>query len=53
MRAHPRHKGAKRSGPHAAMERAAEYDAVTEDLLRQTVQSLEEHAWMFSAQREH
>jgi DNA-binding ferritin-like protein len=49
MRAHPRHKGAKRSGPHAA----AEYDAVTEDLLHQTVRSLEEHAWMFSAQREH
>jgi starvation-inducible DNA-binding protein len=34
-----------------SMERAAEYDPVTEDLLHQVVQSLEEHAWMFSAQR--
>ena len=32
------------------MEQAGEYDAVTEDLLHQVVQSLEEHAWMFSAQ---
>lgn len=34
----------------AAMEQAGEYDAVTEDLLHQVVQTLEEHAWMFSAQ---
>jgi DNA-binding ferritin-like protein len=34
-----------------AMEQAAEYDPVTEDLLHQAAQSLEEHAWMFSAQR--
>ena len=34
-----------------AMDRAAEYDAVTEDLLHQVAQSLEEHLWMFSAQR--
>jgi starvation-inducible DNA-binding protein len=33
-----------------AMEQAAEYDPVTEDLLHQVVQALEEHAWMFSAQ---
>jgi starvation-inducible DNA-binding protein len=34
-----------------AMEQAAEYDAVTEDLLHQATQTLEQHAWMFSAQR--
>jgi starvation-inducible DNA-binding protein len=34
----------------AAMERAAEYDPVTEDLLHQVVADLEEHAWMFSSQ---
>ena len=34
-----------------AMGQAAEYDPVTEDLLHQVVQSLEEHAWMFSAQQ--
>jgi DNA-binding ferritin-like protein len=33
------------------MEQAAEYDPVTEDLLHQAAQALEEHAWMFSAQR--
>ena len=33
-----------------AMEQASEYDAVTEDLLHQVAQTLEEHAWMFSAQ---
>jgi starvation-inducible DNA-binding protein len=34
-----------------AMEQAAEYDPVTEDLLHAVAQRLEEHAWMFSAQR--
>lgn len=38
------------STTRTAMEQAAEYDPVTEDLLHQVVQSLEEHAWMFSAQ---
>jgi starvation-inducible DNA-binding protein len=38
------------SSARAAMERAAEYDPVTEDLLHQVVHALEEHAWMFSAQ---
>lgn len=38
------------STARGAMEQAAEYDAVTEDLLHQVVQTLEEHAWMFSAQ---
>lgn len=33
-----------------AMAQASEYDAVTEDLLHQVAQTLEEHAWMFSAQ---
>lgn len=33
-----------------AMEQAGEYDAVTEDLLHQVTETLEEHAWMFSAQ---
>jgi starvation-inducible DNA-binding protein len=36
----------------AAMEEVAEYDAVTEDLVHQVVLSLEQHAWMFSAQQE-
>jgi starvation-inducible DNA-binding protein len=39
------------STTRTAMEQAGEYDAVTEDLLHQVAQSLEEHAWMFSAQR--
>jgi starvation-inducible DNA-binding protein len=34
----------------AAMDEAAEYDPVTEDLLHQVVDGLEQHAWMFSAQ---
>jgi DNA-binding ferritin-like protein len=34
-----------------AIEQSAEYDSVTEDLLHQVAQTLEEHAWMFSAQR--
>ncbi len=38
------------STTRAAMEQAAEYDAVTEDLLHQVVHDLEEHAWMFSSQ---
>jgi starvation-inducible DNA-binding protein len=33
-----------------AMEQAAEYDPVTEDLLHQVTEDLEKHAWMFSAQ---
>jgi starvation-inducible DNA-binding protein len=33
-----------------AIEQAAEYDAVTEDLLHQVAEDLEKHAWMFSAQ---
>ena len=33
-----------------AARHAAEYDAVTEDLLNQVIQVLEQHAWMFSAQ---
>jgi starvation-inducible DNA-binding protein len=33
------------------IEQTAEYDPVTEDLLHEVAQSLEEHAWMFSAQR--
>ena len=40
------------STTRAAIEQAAEYDPVTEDLLHQVAQSLEQHAWMFSAQRE-
>jgi starvation-inducible DNA-binding protein len=39
------------STTRAAMGQAAEYDPVTEDLLHQVAQALEEHAWMFSAQR--
>jgi starvation-inducible DNA-binding protein len=39
------------STTRTAMAQAGEYDAVTEDLLHQVAQSLEEHAWMFSAQR--
>ena len=33
-----------------AAEQAAEYDAVTQDLLNQVIHTLEKHAWMFSAQ---
>jgi starvation-inducible DNA-binding protein len=33
-----------------AAGQAAEYDAVTQDLLNQVIQTLEKHAWMFSAQ---
>jgi len=33
----------------AAMDHAAEYDAVSEDLLHQIAQDLEKQAWMFSA----
>lgn len=33
-----------------AARHAAEYDAATEDLLNQIVLTLEQHAWMFSAQ---
>src|SRR5215217_6974255 len=34
----------------SAMDDATEYDPVTEDLLHQVVDGLEQHAWMFSAQ---
>jgi starvation-inducible DNA-binding protein len=34
----------------AAMDEAAEYDPVTEDLIHQVVDGLEQHAWMFAAQ---
>ena len=33
------------------MEQAAEYDAVTEDLIIQTVALLEKQRWMIAAQR--
>jgi starvation-inducible DNA-binding protein len=36
-----------------AMDRAGEYDAVTEDLLHQAVLELEKQAWMFSAWQGH
>jgi DNA-binding ferritin-like protein len=35
----------------APRRHAAEYDAATQDLLNQAIQVLEQHAWMFSAQR--
>jgi DNA-binding ferritin-like protein len=33
-----------------ASERAAEYDAVTQDVLNEVIGELEQHAWMFAAQ---
>lgn len=33
-----------------AADHAGEYDPVTQDLLNQVIQTLEHHAWMFSAQ---
>jgi DNA-binding ferritin-like protein len=38
------------STTRAAADHAAEYDAVTQDLLNQVIGALEQHAWMFSAQ---